>query len=1576
MESKTFFEIGSYHDYMCPTLAREQLAKATKVPETEAVALVGPLQGIESPAAFKFIEQIYLRTKSQLAKILSQRHQDRKFIDERVKACSHYNRKMGLEVHSQEYQTPLGLADAEGRIVFGPLSPRFCQAGGSPVAPIPHQLQGPHVTLFGPPDSAKLAINAVNCVHRRISGEPKIVDKLIANLAYAPKWGADSEDSKTPLRSDLAEAAENLSRCFDGSLVYTDPGTGKRYTLADSQRAVPIKRFPGLALPCTFAFHGSNPIPLHLYDFALHFFKNWQHPESLTFYVPKLETEEEATYLATLIRTAETLLQEQHTDYKLGTIRLMLVVENPRAILRVHEIMDALYPYFAGASLGWHDFLASTARLFKEDPQYRIPVKADPDIVIKYIKASHELIADVVGSRGGIKIGGMYGILPTTNELRAPSFQIALRGFFRDVINQLKRNLDGFWVAHPDFVRIGLAIVEAWRQRDTQPDLFKTLVQDLLDVSHQQAIFDIIEQTDGDSLDKNHPNYVRSLVVADLANSNIIANHHPDEVRYNVFQCLQYLADWLAGNGCVALPTSIDSTPVRVMDDLATAERSRWEVWHEVYHGRFPWSQLVQIAHEELNFIRRDLSHKQKVVHVKWNDRTSIWYPIALRLMLQLMSARKPPEFATELLLPFTVDSIRHATDPWREALRQNPDKYVLAPEVARFHHYFEACGCHHFALAMAQRPIEDLSLAESMIKSFSVDEIIEAASFHGNIGEAKASLDPKAAIEQAAVLTSEHSIIENLRALGAKYLEKFGFKFLIAAKGKSAAFILHQLKERLGNTVGAEITNAREALWEITRQRLHTPSVDFAPPAPMDQIHTLMQQHRIVGAAIAIAEGGHLQSLSFGHASKNFDEVTDDTVFELASLSKSLASVFAVEFFLQREISLDTSANRLLQDLDSPYRIKSPINPSWADQVTLQHLMNHTALNMHYVKGFPCSQKMPRIEELLCRPADSGYEPVQVLSEPGHIFHYSGGGFLVLEHIISALAGTATVDITRKFFEDLGLDHLSFAQETQPHHHYAHGYFANGEEVPSSRLMFPAFAAGAMGTARDMLRFLMRLEAAYHDLRGSGSISHDTARLVLAGSNLGSREFMGCNMGLGIFVTEAGDNKIAAHQGANEGFRALYLHCFAGPDRGKGFVILSNSDNNGVKFIADVARIFLKRQHVRGIDFSKWNESVDIDGVKQEEIVNRGYKARIFDAFQPLRSDEIIAKGPLDPLAPFNLATRSRIISVTNDRFARAENLISPHQPTFDPQLFGTQGKIMDSWESVRHNPLGKDILDLELAQAASVRYISISTQFHDGNHPEWLRLLGRASPADEWHEIIGKTPLAGHSLLQLCLDAPTPEYRQIRIEMYPDGGVSRLGLYSELPPVSASQFAASGGCSQRFQDEIPKSKKPLTLPYVVSEAGVRQNLLNTPAAQIDWASLAFGGKILRVTNEHYSPASQVLSPFPPLHMFDGMESARSRIPDHFEELEIELLHAIYLDRVVLDFTYFVNNNPVMIEGFVWDNQRWQSLFPKTEVKAFAGGEKELRLKTAPVGRRLLLRLHPDGGINRVHVYGRLSHQ
>jgi pSer/pThr/pTyr-binding forkhead associated (FHA) protein len=96
------------------------------------------------------------------------------------------------------------------------------------------------------------------------------------------------------------------------------------------------------------------------------------------------------------------------------------------------------------------------------------------------------------------------------------------------------------------------------------------------------------------------------------------------------------------------------------------------------------------------------------------------------------------------------------------------------------------------------------------------------------------------------------------------------------------------------------------------------------------------------------------------------------------------------------------------------------------------------------------------------------------------------------------------------------------------------------------------------------MLDFLRHLERAFHALDGSGGISHDTAVQMLRGTDNGCRDFMVCDMGLGVFVAEADENRFALHQGANEGFRALYLHCFQGPDRGKVFKVKERSARLG----------------------------------------------------------------------------------------------------------------------------------------------------------------------------------------------------------------------------------------------------------------------------------------------------------------------------------------------------------------------------------------------------------------------------
>lgn len=626
---------------------------------------------IETPAALAFICDVYRDVRDELAAVLARRTEDRAAIDAATAAM--VPRNAALPFDSPEYATVIGL-ERDGRIVLGPAR----QSAAPPPVEVPPFMAGDQVTLFGPPDTAKLSINAMNAVHRVPAGEPPIVARLVEASGEVPRWGADDEDSKTPIMRSFLLACENIIGCFDGTLRFVDDARGKTYELAAERRSKPIKRIPGLALPDGNHLLDGNPLPLHLFDFALHLYWNWDRPQALVYYVPKLENEEEAAYLKHLIDAAERRIHALHPSYEPGTVKVILVFENPRAIFRIKEMAAALHPHFIGGSLGWHDFLGSTARVFKNDPRYRIPVKADPNIVINHIRESHQILVDSLHPMGAIAIGGMYGVL--FDEADPASYEVSIVGYVKDVVTQLKRGLDGFWVAHPDFVRIGLALVEAFRQG---PAVLEELVTALVPNPVERApLLAFVRGDDVPGLPADDPRYLRGVLAADLEMSDVIRNDDPVEVRYNIYQALQYLCDWLCGNGCVALPATMtnasgDKVVVRIMDDLATTERSRWELWAEVHHGRVSGDLFESLLADELAFIRTGHETPHKRVAVRWQGEAARWYPVAERILRQLVTADEPVEFATELLLPFTFDVVRNAADPWEAARELCPDKYA-----------------------------------------------------------------------------------------------------------------------------------------------------------------------------------------------------------------------------------------------------------------------------------------------------------------------------------------------------------------------------------------------------------------------------------------------------------------------------------------------------------------------------------------------------------------------------------------------------------------------------------------------------------------------------------------------------------------------------------------------------------------------------------------------------------------------------------------------------------------------------------------------------------------------------------
>ncbi len=632
---------------------------------------------VETDQALGVVVAVYRAVRQQLRDLLEQRVADRVFIDRATAALREENQ--GRSVADADYASVLGQMDGSGRVVIGPVP-----ASNRPIAPVqvPDFLVGEQITLFGPPDSPKMSINAMNAIHRRRPDEPAIVATLVAASGQVPRWGADDEDSQTPIMHSFLAACENLMGCYDRTLYHDEPERARSYRLADSGLSLPIKRIPGLALPDGSHLLDGQPLPLHLYDFVTHIWHNRYRPEALVFYVPKLENEEEAAYMRLLVETTDRLVRAADRRTNPACVKLLIVFENPRAIFRIREIAQALGPHFLGGSLGWHDFLASAARLFKNDPNYRIPVKADPDIVINHIKESHLILARALGPIGALKLGGMYGVL--FEEGDPASFQVCMVGYIRDVVTQMKRDLDGFWVAHPDFVRIGIALVEAWRRYDANPedaalaDLVCALVPDPVE---QAPLLAFVFGEDVPGLELEDPRYPRAVLAATLPVSTVIANDDPEEIRYNIFQALQYLADWLLGNGCVALPATLTNArgqkiPVRIMDDLATTERSRWELWAELAHGRVSREQFEEILAQEIRFIQADDPKQARKVQVRWKGAGARWYPIATKLLRQLVITEQPPEFVPELLLPFTFPVVREAADPWAAARALCPGRY------------------------------------------------------------------------------------------------------------------------------------------------------------------------------------------------------------------------------------------------------------------------------------------------------------------------------------------------------------------------------------------------------------------------------------------------------------------------------------------------------------------------------------------------------------------------------------------------------------------------------------------------------------------------------------------------------------------------------------------------------------------------------------------------------------------------------------------------------------------------------------------------------------------------------------
>jgi CubicO group peptidase (beta-lactamase class C family) len=186
----------------------------------------------------------------------------------------------------------------------------------------------------------------------------------------------------------------------------------------------------------------------------------------------------------------------------------------------------------------------------------------------------------------------------------------------------------------------------------------------------------------------------------------------------------------------------------------------------------------------------------------------------------------------------------------------------------------------------------------------------------------------------------------------------------------------------------------ARAALRPLRSAAKRSLAVDAAQLE--DTAAQLLKRHGVAGVQAALIDGGQVKPVNAGLADvASGTPVASSTLFQLASLSKPVAARRALTRF-----DADAPVNDLLKAHGSPWRVEG--QDGWGDAVTVSHLIDHSALGLHYVPGVPESEPKPSSLELVSGQAEKwGYAAVECVKKPGSAFAYSGGGFLVLQHLL-----------------------------------------------------------------------------------------------------------------------------------------------------------------------------------------------------------------------------------------------------------------------------------------------------------------------------------------------------------------------------------------------------------------------------------------------------------------------------------------------------------------------------------------------------------------------------------------------
>jgi malate synthase len=371
------------------------------------------------------------------------------------------------------------------------------------------------------PADRRMVVNALNCGARAFM--------------------ADFEDALAPSWANVIGGQANLRDAVEGTISVTD-ADGRERRL-DERTATLLLRPRGWHLEERHALVGGAPMSASLFDAGLFLFHNAERQlangAGPFLYLPKLESHREARLWNDVFAFAQ-----ERLGLPRGTIKATVLVETLPAAFEMDEILFELRDHVAGLNAGRWDYIFSVVKAFRDRPEYVLPDRAQVTMTVPFMRAYAELLVQTCHRRGAHAMGGMAAFIPNRREPDVT--ERALAAVRADKEREAAAGFDGTWVAHPDLVPVATEVFD--RVLGERPNQLARRREDV---------------------------HVRT---ADLLDVRVPGGQITEAgLRTNVRVGIEYLAAWLGGTGAVAI--------ANLMEDAATAEISRAQVWQWVRHG-------------------------------------------------------------------------------------------------------------------------------------------------------------------------------------------------------------------------------------------------------------------------------------------------------------------------------------------------------------------------------------------------------------------------------------------------------------------------------------------------------------------------------------------------------------------------------------------------------------------------------------------------------------------------------------------------------------------------------------------------------------------------------------------------------------------------------------------------------------------------------------------------------------------------------------------------------------------------------------------------------------------------------